>query len=348
MPEFVRSFRVDWLRDWNKDRPRNAVRALFARWALPGFGGAPKLRLGVRKNYINFYVAGQSVARLSFGRNRRPKVTVHEAYVNLRERGAADPSDRPPNGEYCCYDDKALELAKTVEKIDGWVRTAETYAGDEKRFVDRLIAANPGVIDLEMGLPAGQIINGKRAAPRMDLVLAQAPPGDAVAIAFWEVKCSTNSELRAGTPYKEDAGKYVHGPKVIHQVRKYVRWMNEVDRRRQVQCAYRATAKILLGFYNVFGTKSLPEPACVGIWRTLEASQTPELILAPWVVIGNYCPSRDEPSKPAENSPLERNKGTFVRDGHRKKLENHGIKLREFDRDDDHVLPAAKPGTVTA
>ena len=304
------------------------------------------MRLGVRKNYVNFYVAGQSVARLSFGKDRLPKVTVHEAYVTGRVRVAANSTDLPPKGKYVPHDGETLARAETCrENRRMGEEQAETYAGAEKRFVDRLIAANPGVIDLEMGLPAGQVVTlGKRAAPRMDLVLAQTRTGEPPGIAFWEAKCSINKELRAKAKYGVTSDGKLRGPMVIHQLLKYEQWMLSGNRIGEVRGAYRATAEILLGFYDVFSNKKLPEPPCVGIWRTLKASRTPDVILPPGVVIGNYCP-REHNS--AEAPAFERNKDTFLRDGHRKKLEGHAIKHEVDSENDDHALPPLSPGTVT-
>ena len=51
----------------------NAVRTLFNRWCLPGetAAGEALLRLDLRDGYLNFHIKGQSVAKLSAGRNGR-------------------------------------------------------------------------------------------------------------------------------------------------------------------------------------------------------------------------------------------------------------------------------------
>lgn len=87
MPVFARSFAVDALAEWDADNAGNPVRSLFDRWSLPGrrATSAAPLRLGLRDGYLNFYVKGQSVAKLSCGRDG-PKLSVHEAYVAGRRR----------------------------------------------------------------------------------------------------------------------------------------------------------------------------------------------------------------------------------------------------------------------
>jgi hypothetical protein len=166
-------------------------------------------------------------------------------------------------------------------QIDRWIEVAASYAGAEKAFVDDLVAANPGTIDLEMGLPAN---TGERTAPRMDLVVAQSGG----AIAFWEAKCGDNAELRARADYREDEhGKYLAGIHVIHQLRKYVSWMDvpNCDRRAEVAAAYRRTAAILLALADRFG---VPGEAARAAWRELKVNTAAQVILPPGVVVGNY------------------------------------------------------------
>ena len=41
----------------------------------------------------------------------------------------------------------------------------------KKRFVDDLVAANPGIIDLEVGLRASDLLGIKRNTSRVDLAI---------------------------------------------------------------------------------------------------------------------------------------------------------------------------------
>jgi hypothetical protein len=229
------------------------------------------------------------------------------------------------------------------------VAAAEAHAGAEKRFVDRLVGANAGVIDLEMGLPTGEVTEGKRkSAPRMDLVVAQPTEGNSYSIGFWEAKCSINSELRAEAEYVENEnGDYEKGPKVIHHLRKYQEWVKDDKRRTEIQNAYKATAKVLLGLYDVFGTKFDPEPECVHIWQALKASCQPKVIMTPGVVVGNYCPIGHKPSKTGDELIFERRARSFG--SHRDKLRRHGVTIHEVGADQsDHILPMLSAGEVAA
>src|SRR4051812_36205173 len=93
MPEFSRRFSADTLSRWCASNPNSAVHELFKRWALPGMPAENglRLRLAVRAGYINFYVKGQSVAKLSC-RDDGPRVSVHSAYVAGRIKGAVQNS----------------------------------------------------------------------------------------------------------------------------------------------------------------------------------------------------------------------------------------------------------------
>lgn len=74
-----------------------------------------------------------------------------------------------------------------------WVSVAsgsadgKDYAGAEKSFVEKLVDANPNVIDLEMALPG--LAGEPRSAVRMDLVALE-PNGDGWNVVFWEGRWS--------------------------------------------------------------------------------------------------------------------------------------------------------------
>ena len=321
MPSFARSFAVDVLADWNANNPGSAVRVLFDHWCLPGEKTTDKtrLRLGLRDGYLNFYIKGQSVAKLSCGRNG-PKLSVHKAYVTGRRREQTG-NGTPPVKGYQDYDTMALANLTTGALITNWIDTADSYASAEKCFVDDLIAANPGVIDMEMGLPASDLPDSERVAPRMDLVVAQRAGDEALSICFWEAKCANNPELRAS----ED-----NSPKVLGQVAKYVRWMAEGDRVVQVQQAYRETATKLLDLYSLFH-EGKRKPESVGIWQALAQLEATAIIAQPGIVIGNYWPEGYTAS--VASSRMAQCATSFAKNGHREKLQGAGIQVHEVGPD---------------
>ena len=57
---------------------------LLAHWAPNGSGGSQQfpLRLVIRKDYINFYSSGQSIAKILFRQRRNtPMLEIHQKYV---------------------------------------------------------------------------------------------------------------------------------------------------------------------------------------------------------------------------------------------------------------------------
>jgi hypothetical protein len=157
----------DLLRYWRP--PGDGIGNDLGRQQAPQTAGQseedPKcLRLAVRKGYLNFYRRGQSVAKVDVDSSEKLRARVHNKYVygdggkgndyvfltaaGVPERGT---------GQLTPYD--------RITCLDKWISNANAYVGDEKRFVDDVVAWNPNVIDLEMGLPAYSSAPGERTAP---------------------------------------------------------------------------------------------------------------------------------------------------------------------------------------
>lgn len=333
MDTFIRRFDVNSVIEHRAD---SGLRALFDRWVLPGASaGSYGLRLAIRNGYLNFYVKGQSVGELRTLAGW-PRLKLHRKYRQLAETGSASADEL--GQKYDIVNSDAL-MSIGPDVVYGWIRTAETYAGDEKRFVDDLVAVTPGTIDLEMGLPADEGAIGKdRAAPRMDLVVAQ--DGD---IAFWEAKCAVNGELRARAPYGEASdGGYIEGPHVVWQLRRYERWVGRPHRREEVRAAYIRTAGLLLELAEAFG-KSGP---AIDTWRALvSAGDTASVILPPGIVIAEYCPPRADGVQRDEATSYAAKASSFAQ--HRQRLVDHGATVVTVStRPSGPVLPLLHPGTI--
>ena len=203
---------------------------LFRSWAPAGSGARPgvthPLRFAIRKGYANFYVSGQSVAKLSVG-SKATSVSVHDKYLQ------AEIEKRKLLGQTYSRFDTAL----TPSSVPDWMATAATYKGAEKDFVERLVAANPNVIDMEMALPA---LPGERSAVRMDLVALE-PCAIGWQLVFWEAKMASNSEARA-------KGE----PKVIGQRDAYRSWLDHAaqDNKKLVIDAYTAVCRDLVSIHE--------------------------------------------------------------------------------------------------
>lgn len=320
MSIFRRQFDIDKLVAWIGSNPGSILSTLFEHWALPGVDAKSHgLRIGIRDGYLNLYRKGQSVAELRMAHDG-PRVRTHSKYVFL-------PNQTESVGkEYITFGPDFLS-SQDSQLAEQWISTGEDFSGDEKRFVDDLISATPGTIDLEMALPADKTQDSHdRSAPRMDLVVTQDN-----AIAFWEAKCAINGELRANCAYEEQKGKYIRGPHILWQLRRYQTWVEKESRRLQVRVAYVQTAKILLKLAEALGRNG---PA-LEAWGCLAAAgETAEVILPPGIVIANYCPSSRVPKLRSKVAIYEGAARSFVENDHEGRLKRHNATI---------VSVAAKP-----
>jgi hypothetical protein len=203
---------------------------LLSLWRPSGAAaGSDGLRLALRDNDMNFYRKGQSVAKVDFDRDGVPHIEVHvkyafgpqagDGYARLNEREI-----HHPNG-------KDARRYEGIETLRQWIREAEGHAGDEKLFVDDVVADTGAVIDLEMGLPA---FDERRRAPRIDLVALEDDQGH-FRIVFWEAKLIEDPRLCA-------EGE----PEVCEQIRNYREYLGDVNRRDRVVRAYASTCSQLV------------------------------------------------------------------------------------------------------
>ena len=281
MTTFSRSFAVDVLAEWDATSPGNAVRELFDRWYLPGekaFWGTP-LRLGLGDGELNLYAKGQLIAKLTCGPSG-PNLSVHSAYVTGRRRQWVGDGNPPVQG-YQDYDANALADPATSSLIADWIKTAETYASAEQRFVDDLIAANPAVLNLETSVPASDFEDIGGVAPRMSLVVVQHAGDGPPSIGFWQVLSASNPDLRA----RDD-----DPPEVLEQIAQCARWMAEDHRKAEVERAHRNMAASLLDLYRLFRAGDRSERKSARIWQELTKAEAPVVIVQPGLVIGNYWP----------------------------------------------------------
>lgn len=185
------------------------------------------LRLAVRHNYLNFYLAGQSVARVKFGqRPKGLKLIVHDKYVR-GELGQGQKEMRFVTGT----------ASDTPAIVADWIVNARKWCKGEKTFVDEVISHNINVIDVEMAMPGLTNKKGKRIAPRMDIVALE-PHGAGWQLVFWEAKLIGNGETRAK---KGD-------PRVLEQLKTYRTWL--CAHQEEVIGAYRKTCEVLVDLHK--------------------------------------------------------------------------------------------------
>lgn len=327
MTEFRRSFPVKLdPKETPKWTQYRWVEKLFSYWTLPGKGGGNKaLRIGIRDGYLNFYIKGQSVAKLTLVREE-PSIALSKAYVDGLKKGV-ETAELKPGGmrRFSAHEPCA-------DNIDQWIDTALSYAGDEKRFVDDLVAVNAHIIDLEMALSTPHTPQGRKLS-RMDIVVVQRGVS-APQIAFWEAKCAINPELRAQEDIVIAAknGKFISGAKVAEQIYDYEYKMQEDAICQRIGDQYREAAKILCGLCKIFGKGDPPEEwTMLPQWEGLV-----EVIRRPGLVIGNYRPDGSESQSDFISA------GKSFEEKHRGRLNSCGITIKTYSSPPltENILPA--------
>ncbi len=201
-------------------------------WAPSGHAGT--LRLAIRNGYMNFYAAGQSVAKISFGRGgASPTMSIHEKYVK-KCPGSGQNYVKLPCDEGADADGRPAPWGGRT-MLDTWIARTRCYTSEEKCCVDKLVAVSPKVIDLEMGLPA---VGKRKSALRMDMVALEGSPDD-LRLVFWEAKLIGDSRLRSRK----------HEPEVFKQICGYRSYLADADRRQRVTEAYRECCRAIRGLH---------------------------------------------------------------------------------------------------
>jgi hypothetical protein len=262
-------------------------------------GPESHLRLAIRDGYLNFYRAGQSVAKVTIVRNSCLQWEIHNKYVFGPDKGKDQEYVRVKGGRFKDQDGSSVDYR--TDLVGGWIQNANGYADSEKLFVDELVAHQAGAIDLEAGLPADPDIWPEKSAPRMDLVTVE-PCGGHYRLAFWEVKLVGNHEARC-----KDADK---APKVIAQLKKYETWL--AKNRKRVCDAYRHCCSDLVKLHRIAKTFNPAIP------------QLGEAIMA----VGQESAPLCFDGTPRLIIDATQGEGVFSEGGHLKKLQDLGICVR--------------------
>jgi hypothetical protein len=297
---------VDMLRAW---RPAGDALDRAVVEKAPTVGDPLQhLRVAIRDGYLNVYCGGQSIGSVSLVRGALQS-SIHHKYLGLPQ---------PSAGHYLTVRSggvpDATRLTKPyegAEQLRRWMSNACAYVGDEKRFVDGLVANNPNVIDLEAGLPA---IGDDRTAPRMDLVALE-PFGAGWRVVFWEAKLASNGEARCSG----DAA-----PKVVGQLARYTDWLRQPGHCEIVAAAYQETCRLLVGLHAIArGLNPQIGPLGDGIVAVAaEGAPLPCIDDRPRLVIDDRGENR-----------------TFVRNGHLDKLRGPcGVWVQDVTHDGELVL----------
>ena len=240
---------------------------LLAAWSPSGsFGG---LRVAIRKNTINFYSKGQSIARISFGQGGKyPTMSIHEKYVmkspsekqkyiKLKEDEGSDKDGRPV-------------AWGGSNMLQHWTSNSKCYRTKEKRCIDTLVGHSPKVIDLEMGLPA---FENRTSSLRMDLVTLEVI-SEGIRLVFWEGKMINDGRLRSS----------IGDPEVFQQIDGYRSYLADPSRKRVVADAYVNCCKIICSLHKMAECVGLTGPIdplieAAARANSLEVEETPRLVI---------------------------------------------------------------------
>jgi hypothetical protein len=316
MTAFARSFPLQRLPEplpaWFAD----LLRAVAPAGSTARAGAGEHLRLAIRDNYLSFYLAGQSLALVRFDRAGQLVADIHHKYVHSGAVGQAHVTLGPSG-----YPDATRALQPYASALlPTWMAAARRHTGEEKAFVDALLAANANVVDLEMALPAYDGAPAGPVAPRMDLVALEPVPGTVDhRIVFWEAKRVTDTRCRC----RGDAA-----PEVVAQLATYTTWLAHGDHRATVAAAYQQCCRQLVALHALAGTLRDDVPP---LGAAIVAVAAPD---APLPLVD------DEPRLIIDDR--ERN-ASFTANGHLAKLrERCGVFVQMVQSVDDVVLAARR------
>ena len=173
-----------------------------------------KLFVAIRDNRLNVYYRGCSLAEIWC---EKGAVVGHTHYKYLLRPSVGDPYVGFAGGAYRFPEDAASLFVESPKEVEEIKRAANAYAEDEKAGVQRIIDANPNILDVEIGFGIPRTAETRPSAPRVDFATLQVSDGGATVV-FFEAKRFANGELRA---------KKGQTPNVIEQIDKYSALLEE-------------------------------------------------------------------------------------------------------------------------
>lgn len=201
------------------------------------------LLIGGREEYLNVYWQGQALFTVERVANTL-RVTTHEKFLMDPDLSA---QVRLEDGKFNIESLRAkgfmsqFEAGKTLPKMK---RTAQRFAGNEKKGCHVIAERNAMVVDFEVALPIDA--NSADKLGRIDFACF-VEQDEAIRLTFWEAKHFASPELRAQ-----------HGDApVVHQVERYTAWITA--HRTELEESYRQVARNLTEFKTMGWKRALPQ-----------------------------------------------------------------------------------------
>lgn len=187
------------------------------------------LRLSIHGGQVDFYHHGSLITKVTFPQGK-PRGCVACAFVEDEGKGVLrwggnDGTASEPRGYL------------GVDTLREWMVRARKYhyAHMEKSCVDAIVAENPGVLELEMGLTgyradmrdAHSAVSESVGAPRIDIVAVE-PHDGGFQLVFWEIKLHGDKRMVS-------SGERVE---VIEQLKRFETWLDDNDRCETILASY--------------------------------------------------------------------------------------------------------------
>ena len=160
-----------------------------------------------------------------------PAMSIHQKYLRRSATGQRCVKFSAEGRSY----DGSPAIWGGPKMLRECIRNSECHRGKEKSCIEGMVAASPKVIDLEMGLPAGE---GRKTTLRMDIVTLE-PATDYIRLVFWEGKMIGDGRLRSR----------VHNPRVFDQLHAYRLYLQ--DSARDIVEAYREGCRIICHLHGM-------------------------------------------------------------------------------------------------
>lgn len=252
----------------------------------------PDTLIAIRNKYLNVYRNGCSIAQVEQSTDGGLAISVHYKFLLKK---TVDPLYYPcPDGSPAIPNPRTL-LISSLSDIGDIIYWTDTLGGLEKTGVHRVIRANKNVIDTEIALPGIQTdendlpgtldesdVSGsldgsevpaslvKSKSSRIDFCAVQ-NEGSQLWLRFFEAKdYSYRSALRASDEQL---------PKVVAQLLRYRKKLDEQNTRDQIKAAYERSIKLAqtIEGTNVLG-KNIPHIQLSDLER-MQVDPVPRLVV---------------------------------------------------------------------
>ncbi|HPT72176.1 MAG TPA: hypothetical protein PLE74_07835 [Candidatus Cloacimonadota bacterium] len=200
------------------------------------------LFIAIRKESINVYFQGNSLAKITFDKNKLRCTTHYKFVINPEFKNT-----------YFESEDDIFQIPKlkglivpSIKKLDLIKRAINVYSGEEKSGVHTISIIATNVLDVEIAIEKDNVVdeNGRKSTDRIDFLRVE-EQNDHLKLVFYEAKHYSNKEIRA-------AG--IADPPVIKQLAKYNKSL--LKHAADIESSYRMVCENLQ-YLDIIGSRNL-------------------------------------------------------------------------------------------